>query len=265
MRRVAGDEAIAIGTATDPYQPAERRFGRTRAILEVFAGETGRLHLHHHEVRPGGAGYPAACRNRAAQRGQREHHRHDARRGPGAAARAARAAPGPAPGHRRRLAEAGIPTGVFPNPIMPWITDTRGSLELLAAAAREAGASYFGGGPLFLMPCAQKVFFPFLDRRFPNLAPRYRKLYEASAYLHGPYKEQLRRRIQAIRERHGLGAGPSTTGRKPKPSSSASSEVRKYLRHGCEADTTHFPKIRAFNAASVYNSNLPAFSPIATL
>src|SRR5438067_1646533 len=36
LRKVRHDEGIAIGTATDPYQPAERRFGRTRAILEVF-------------------------------------------------------------------------------------------------------------------------------------------------------------------------------------------------------------------------------------
>jgi hypothetical protein len=103
---------------------------------------------------------------------------------------------------------AGIPVGVFPNPIMPWITDTHDSLERLAAAAREAGATYFGGGPLFLMPCAQKVFFPFLEQRFPHLAPRYRKLYEKSAYLRGMYKEQLARRIKAIRERYGLGTGP---------------------------------------------------------
>ena len=42
LRRIDRKEAIAIGTATDPYQPAERRFGRTRAILEVFARERGR-------------------------------------------------------------------------------------------------------------------------------------------------------------------------------------------------------------------------------
>ena len=91
---------------------------------------------------------------------------------------------------------------------MPWITDTEDSLERLAEAAREAGATWFGGGPLFLMPVHQKVFFPFLEQRFPQLAPRYRKLYEKSAYLRGPYKEQLARRIKAIRERHGLGTGP---------------------------------------------------------
>ncbi len=42
LRRVDRKDHIAIGTATDPYQPAERRFGRTRGILEVFARERGR-------------------------------------------------------------------------------------------------------------------------------------------------------------------------------------------------------------------------------
>ena len=42
LRRVGPKDWIAIGTATDPYQPAERRFGKTRAILEVFAEGRGR-------------------------------------------------------------------------------------------------------------------------------------------------------------------------------------------------------------------------------
>src|SRR5215471_15352497 len=42
LRKVERTQGIAIGTATDPYQPAERRFGRTRAILEVFAEDKGR-------------------------------------------------------------------------------------------------------------------------------------------------------------------------------------------------------------------------------
>src|SRR5271169_3100158 len=42
LLRVRPKERIAIGTATDPYQPAERRYGRTRSLLEVFARERGR-------------------------------------------------------------------------------------------------------------------------------------------------------------------------------------------------------------------------------
>src|SRR5213593_1712284 len=42
LAKIDRKDGIAIGTATDPYQPAERRFGRTRSILEVFARERGR-------------------------------------------------------------------------------------------------------------------------------------------------------------------------------------------------------------------------------
>ena len=73
-----------------------------------------------------------------------------------------------------KLAAAGIHAGVFPNPVMPWITDTPANLDAVAGAARAAGAEYFGGGPLFLMPCAQQVFYPFLDEHFPHLAEPYR-------------------------------------------------------------------------------------------
>jgi hypothetical protein len=58
------------------------------------------------------------------------------------------------------------------------------------------------------MPSAQKIFFPFLDRRFPNLAGAYRKLYANSAYLGPAYKAQLRERVARIRERHGLASAP---------------------------------------------------------
>ena len=41
LRKVKRGEEIAIGTATDPYQPAERRYEVTRAILEELARHTG--------------------------------------------------------------------------------------------------------------------------------------------------------------------------------------------------------------------------------
>ena len=74
----------------------------------------------------------------------------------------------------RTLAEAGIRVGVFPNPILPLITDSELRLDQLARAARDHGASYFGGGLLFLMPAARRVFFPFLAERFPHLLQRVR-------------------------------------------------------------------------------------------
>ena len=58
------------------------------------------------------------------------------------------------------------------------------------------------------MPSAKKIFFPFLEERFPKLAGSYRKLYAGSAYLGGEYKAQLRERVARIRERHGLACAP---------------------------------------------------------
>ena len=62
-------------------------------------------------------------------------------------------------------------------------------LDQLARAAREYGASYFGGGLLFLMPAARRVFFPFLAERFPHLLRKYEERYTQNAYLRGEYAD----------------------------------------------------------------------------
>src|SRR5712691_3040445 len=209
LRKVAPKQSIAIGTATDPYQPAERRFGRTRAILEVFAEGKGRnlsittksdlivrdlplltelkrsnvLHVNM-TITTLDAGLARLLEPRA-----------------------------PRPDLRlaavRQLAQAGVSVGVFPNPILPLITDSEQSLDAVAAAAAEAGATYFGGGLVFLMPSAQQVFFPFLEQNFPHLLKRYKERFEKTAYLRGPYQETLRNRVRRIRERHGLASSPA--------------------------------------------------------
>ena len=204
LRRIPLEDGIAIGTATDPYQPAERRFERTRSILEVFANERGRhlgiisksdlivrdLDLLKEIAR---ANVFHICLTITTL---------DAKLARLLEPRA------PRPDLRldavRKLSDAGLRVGVNPNPVMPLITDSERQLDRLAKAARDAGATAFGGGPLFLMPCAQKVFFPFLDEHFPDLASRYREHYQKSPYLGPSYKQMLRERIQTIRDRYGL-------------------------------------------------------------
>jgi DNA repair photolyase len=208
LRKLDRAEHIAIGTATDPYQPAERRFRRTGAILEVFAEEKGRhlsittksdlvardIDLLREVARRNvlSVNITVTTLNRRLARLMEP-------RAPRPDLRLAAV---------RALAEAGVTTGVFPNPILPMITDSDESLDALASAARQDGAQYFGGGPLFLMPSAQKIFFPFLEKSFPKLAGPYRKLYAAGAYLGPGYKAQLRERVARIRDRHGLASAP---------------------------------------------------------
>ena len=208
LRKVATRDHIALGTATDPYQPAERRFGRTRAILEVFAKESGRylgittksdlvvrdLDLLREIARRNVLGVHITITTLDEKLARLLEPR------------------APRPELRlqavEKLSQAGIRTAVFPNPIMPGLTDGERSLDRLAKAARDHGAEGFGGGPLFLMPSAQAVFLPFLEEHFPQLAPRYREQFERSAYLDKSYKDELRGRIERIRDRYGLASGP---------------------------------------------------------
>jgi DNA repair photolyase len=208
LKRIDGGQSIAIGTATDPYQPAERRFHRTRQALEVFAEH-------------GGLALSITTKSDLVRR-DIPLLREIAKRNTVSVnvtittldTSLARVLEPRAPRPELRLkavqaiAEAGIPVGVFPNPIMPLITDQAERLDRLAKAARDRGATYFGGGVLFLMPCSRKVFFPFVEKHFPHLLRRYQEKYEREAYLKGPYREIIRERIAAIRDRYGLAAGP---------------------------------------------------------
>jgi DNA repair photolyase len=208
LPRVDRREGIAIGTATDPYQPAERRFRRTRAILEVFARQRGwkvSITTKSDLIQSDTALLVEIARanvvdvNMTITTLDTDLARMLEPRAPRPDLRLATV---------RKLAEAGISVGVFPNPILPLITDGERDLDSLAAAAKHAGAQYFGGGLLFLMPSAQKIFFPFLRERFPHLARRYEERYKRSPYLRGPYTEELRERVRRIRARHGLDSVP---------------------------------------------------------
>jgi len=204
-----GGEGIAIGTSTDPYQPAERRFGVTRALLEVFAEGSGRnLSLTTK------SDLVARDIDLLARIGERNRVSVNVTVTTTDAGLARRLEPyAPRPDLRlaaaRTLRAAGIEVGVFANPVMPLITDSEASLDAVARAAVAAGATYFGGGTLFLMPSAQQQFFPFLEKAFPGLAAGYRKRFEKDAYLRGPYAEDVRERIRRLREKHGLNSGPT--------------------------------------------------------
>ena len=200
--------AIALGTATDPYQPAERRFGVTRAILEVFAAEGGYelsittksdLVLRDVELLGEVARSNALSVNMTVT--TMDH---------GLARRLEPRAPRPDLRLQavQRLARAGIEVGVFASPVMPLISDSIENLSAVAQAANEAEARYFGGGTLFLMPCARKQFFPFLEANFPALAKRYQRRYGKQPYLRGDYADLIRRRIRKVRRRHGLASSP---------------------------------------------------------
>jgi DNA repair photolyase len=204
LRRVKPDEAIALGTATDPYQPAERRYEVTRGILEEFAHhrgfELGIVTKSNLIVRDLESLKEVAKVNRLSVHVTVTTLNVDLARilEPRA----------PRPDLRldavRTLAQAGIHVGVSCSPVVPGITDSPKDLESLIRAAADAGADYVFANPLFLKPCSAAVFLPFLEQNFPHLAQNYRERYQDRAFLPPAYAKRLSQLIAHLREKYNI-------------------------------------------------------------
>ena len=197
LRAVGRGESIALGTATDPYQPAERRFQHTRRILEVFARERGfQLSITTKSdliARDADLLREIAARNSVIVN-------MTVTTTDAALARAIEPY-APRPDLRlmavAKLAGAAINTGVFASPLMPAINDAPSAVFAVAQAARQAGAVRFGGRILYLQPMPREVFLPFVHQRFPALAPMYEKLFARDVYIKGVYGDQMRELIHS--------------------------------------------------------------------
>ena len=202
-------EHIAIGTATDPYQPAEREFGATRAILEKMALRDGlsvSITTKSDQVAKG-----IELLKRISERSSLTVNVTITT----VRTRLARLLEprAPRPDLRlaavRKLREAGISTGVFAMPILPGLTDSEKDLDALAKAAKDSGAQWLGANVLFLMPSSWKPFLEFLESHFPRLATRYRDWYRGYGYAPERYRRQIAERVSKLRTKYGLGSRPS--------------------------------------------------------
>jgi DNA repair photolyase len=204
LKSVRPGQSLALGTATDPYQPAERRYSLTGNILAVLAKTAGRrVYL---TTKSDLVTRDIDLWSRVAERNSVV----ITMTVTTTDVRLARLIEpyAPRPDLRLRavnlLAEAGLAVGVFASPVLPLITDSEENLDLIAQSAKAAGARSFGANVLFLKPCSRRVFFPFLDEQFPHLAARYRSNYEHEAFLRGAYPERIRAMVRDIRIRHRL-------------------------------------------------------------
>lgn len=193
-------QSIAVGTATDPYQPAERHFGVTRSLLEVFREAEGlTLALTTKS--------PLVLRDldllvELDRRHAVEIHVTVTTVDADLARRLEGAAPSPAARLRavERLSEAGLATRVNCMPILPGINDDEERLAPLLRAARDAGAHHVTAQPLFLKGAAPRQhFFAWLERERPGLTPLYRRLYGRRDYLDEAAKERLLATFRRLR------------------------------------------------------------------
>jgi len=204
LKKVKRGEEIAIGTATDPYQPAERRHGITRAILEELALhsglEIGIVTKSNLILRD------ADLLRRIADRNQLYVNMTVTTADVGLARILEPRAPRPdlRLDAVRKLNDAGVPAGVICAPVVPGITDDPKSLDALVRSTKEAGGRYIFANPLFLKPCSAKVFLPFLEKEFPHLVESYRRRYASRAFLPASYRKRISSLMSALRRKHGF-------------------------------------------------------------
>ena len=208
LRRVKPGEAIALGTATDPYQPAERRYEVTRSILEEFARhrgfEIGIVTKSNLIVRD------LDLLRAVAQNNALSIHLTITTLNVDLARILEPRAPRPDLRMEavRQLSAAGLTTGVSCSPVLPGITDSPADLEAVVRAAAAAGARHIFAGSLFLKPCSAAVFLPFLEQHFPQLVENYRQRYQDRAFLPPSYGKRVAQLIARFRQKYGIATDP---------------------------------------------------------
>jgi len=204
LRRVKPGEEIAIGTATDPYQPIERRLEVTRAILEELSRHAGlelgivtksNLVLRDIDLLRRIAENNQIFVNLTITTLDADLARILEPRAPRPDLRMETV---------RKLNLESVNAGVICAPVVPGITDSPRDLEALVRATAEAGGKYIYANPLFLKPCSATVFLPFLEKEFPQLVDSYRERYKDRAFLPKAYGQRLSQLMKRLRQKHGL-------------------------------------------------------------
>ena len=195
-------ETVAVGTATDPYQPIEGKYRLTRSCLEAFRDyytpiglvTKGTMVVRDADILSDLSKvadcvvcFSMTTLNTDLWR---------------------KLEPGTPPPQKRlqaikRLVDRGISAGLSLAPVMPGITDTRDNLAEVAKAASEHGACFLGTNVLYLKEGTKEHFMGFLQRAYPDLVETYQRLYPAS-YAPKGLQERLHLRVQRLKELYGL-------------------------------------------------------------
>lgn len=209
---VVHGESIVIGTATDPYQPAERLFRVTRSVLEVLATLPGLQIVIITKS-------PLITRDidllqQITSRSRLTVHLSLITLDRDLARRIEPRAPTPESRLRalRRLREADIDTGINIMPVLPGLTDRAEGLAALVRRVAELGATHINCGALRLRASARRRYLPFLAREFPHLASRYSQAYASHHEMDPAYRDGLRRYIKRVCREAGISCGSRTGG-----------------------------------------------------
>jgi DNA repair photolyase len=204
-RRSWRRETVAIGAATDPYQPAEGRYRLTRGCIEALGEARTPISL----ITRG----PLVVRDRdvLADASLRAEVSVSVSIATLDESLSSRLEPGVAPPRQRlrairTLTDGGIAAGVALAPILPGLTDAPRDLAAVLAAAREAGATHAWSNILNLRSGTREHFLDVLEREWPEELERYRRLYPAggSGYLAPAHGARLEARVAAVKRGAGI-------------------------------------------------------------
>jgi DNA repair photolyase len=201
---VKHQDEIAIGTATDPYQPIERRVGITRSILEVFAKweglRIGLITKSNLITRDIDLLQQIAARNTLVL--------HITITTTDSALARKLEPRAPRPDLRfeavRKLRAAGLTAGVLCSPLLPGINDSLQQLEQVSGRAAAAGASFLGAHPLFLKSCSRPTWMSFVREHFPHLAADYDHRFASLDFADTGYRSTMAGRVREACKKHGL-------------------------------------------------------------
>ncbi len=195
-------ERISIGTATDPYQPVEGRCQLTRGALLVLREQLtpaglvtkNTLALRDADIMASlaqAAGFHLIMSITTLDEALARDLEPDV----------------PSPQQRlravRELAQAGVPVSVAAAPVLPGITDGEAQLAALFEAAYDHGADVAFYQPFRMYAATRVSLFQYLHAHRPDLLEPYRRAYDTAQDPPSPYRQQLRERIQRIRQRLG--------------------------------------------------------------
>jgi DNA repair photolyase len=204
LRQVRVGQSISIGSATDPYQPAERKFGITRAIMEEFARHeglsVGLVTKSDLILRDLDLLCAISRKNRFSV------HVTITTTDTNLARILEPRAPRPDLRFKavEKLVAAGIHTSVNCAPVLPGITDSPQELAKVVRAAAAVKARSVAAIPLFLKPCSEKIFMPFLEENFSHLVAMYKKRYADGAFLPAEYTKRISALVKRLCRQNGI-------------------------------------------------------------
>ncbi|WP_263415471.1 SPL family radical SAM protein [Terriglobus albidus] len=197
-------DEIALGTATDPWQPIERRQKVTRSLLEVLARRSGirlgivtksTLILRDLDLLQEIARKSVLVVHLTITTPDVELARKLEPRAPRPDLRLATL---------QKLRQAGIIVGVLNSPLLPGITDTMTAIDRIAKLSADHGACFFAANPLFLKPCSRPTYLSFVHEHFPDLEPEYARRFQDRDFADKAYATRLSAMVSAICRKHGL-------------------------------------------------------------